>query len=307
MPRNLDLSLLRTFSMIAELGVFSKAAERLHFTQSAVSLQIKRLEEQFGRPLFERARRNNQLTEDGRVLLAYANRLLGINDDVVKHLIAPQIFGVVKIGVVEEFAVLRDLSRILERFIQAHEQVRLEICIDLTRHLLQDLLDESLHLAIGVRTRNDRGMADGDAFLRREHLLWVARDDFQIDEGAPLPLVVSPTPCIHRKAMLDALDRAQRSWCIVCHAPTAAAVISVVLSGMGICALSESMLVADLRVLTSCDGLPPLPDSEFVLYQAEMDLPQEAVALADVLVQYYGSQAPRGANRGVRPHIARAR
>ena len=292
MHRNLDVALLRALVTIVECGSFTRAGKRLCLTQSAVSLQVKRLEQRLGKVLFERSRRNVQLTEDGRRLLTYARRLLEINDDAIAHVLVPEVSGIVKFGVVEEFA-FHDLPQVLELFARIHSGIRLELHVDLTRHLLLKLETDELNIVVGKTRRTD---SHKGTVLKRERLLWVTGEGVTIDHEAPLPLIVSPAPCIHSQEMLDALDRENRAWRIVCHAPTMAGVRATVLAGLGVAALDESTVLPGMRVLTTVNGLPALPDNDIVLFTTQSELPAEAARLADFIIDRYGD-----------PRLARAR
>ena len=124
--RNLDIDLLRCFVTIADAGSFTRAGEQLGRTQSTVSLQIKRLEEQLGRAIFERSPRSLRLTADGERLLGTARKLLNLNDRAVAELFEPDIAGGVRLGVPEDFATAH-LPAVLAQFTRSHPLVELEV------------------------------------------------------------------------------------------------------------------------------------------------------------------------------------
>src|SRR5438874_807945 len=135
---NLDIDLLRTFAAVADSGSFTGAAQVVARTQSAVSMQVKRLEEALGRRVFERSSRALALTHEGEVLLDYARRMLALNDESVRRLAQPEIAGKVRLGVTEYF-VPNELPAILARFALAHPAVQLDVRMGLSRELRQDL------------------------------------------------------------------------------------------------------------------------------------------------------------------------
>lgn len=296
MRRNLDLTLLRTFVTIAETGAFTRAGDRLAITQPTVSLQIKRLEEVLDKRLFERSGRQVHLTESGRQLLAYARRMVEINDDAVAHLLAPDVSGIARLGVVEEFA-CGALPDVLAQFNRAHSGIHLELKVGLTRDLLADLDSGDLHLVIG-KTAGENG--PGRLPLMHEPLAWVTREDLALDPARPVPLIVSPAPCIHRQAMLDVLEQQGRSWEIVCHAPTLAGVRAVVLAGLAVSALDLSSVLPGMRILRETDGFLPLPDSHIVMFQGDDELPPAAARLAEFVAEAVGGAKVRSAPRAAR-------
>lgn len=279
MRRDLDLKLLRTFLTIGDCGGFTRAAERLHLTQSAVSNQLKRLEEHVGATLIARGGKVEALTEEGRVLQAYARRIIKINDEALAQLLPMSVSGLVRIGVVEEFATPR-FAAVLNAFNARHSAVKIELTVGLTRHLRIALERDELDLVVGKRPIG----ADGKGLpLYREKLVWVAHRDFRLASDEAVPLILSPAPCFHRAAVLDALEKAHHPWRIVCHAPTLTSVRTAVTACLGVSALDESAVTSQMRALGPKDGLPALPDNEVALYSASK--PSTASALICELIR----------------------
>jgi DNA-binding transcriptional LysR family regulator len=258
---NLDLDLVRTFATIAGTGNFTRAAETLRRQQSTISLQIQRLETALGQKLIERTPRSVRLTSEGETFLGYARRLLDLNDEVVSRISEPQMHGTVRLGTPEDFAT-RHLPEVLARFTQAYPAVALEVTCDLTLNLLERFRKGSFDLTL---IKRERGAArSGGIRVWREPLVWVTSErDFQSAEG-PLPLVVSPTPCVYRKRATEALDRARRDWRIAYTCGSLAGSIAAVKAGLGVTVLPKDMVPAGLHVV---DGgpLPDLKDTEIAL------------------------------------------
>lgn len=274
MPRtlqNLDLDLVRTFAAIAQSGSFTRAAEAMRRQQSTISLQVKRLEEQLGRKLLDRNPHAVKLTAEGETFLAYARRLLDLNDEVVARVNEPAMRGKVRLGTPEDFAT-RHLPSVLARFAQAYPSVALEVNCDLTLHLLERFRKGAYDLALVKRERATDG-----AGIRvwREPLVWVRgeRDFWPAKE--PLPLVVSPAPCVYRKRATEALDRAGRPWRVAYTCGSLAGSLAAVRAGLGMTVLPKEMVPCGLHII---DGkpLPDLKDTEIALLQNEhLSVPAE--------------------------------
>jgi DNA-binding transcriptional LysR family regulator len=267
MPRpltNLDLDLVRTFVTIAGVGNFTRAAETLRRRQSTISLQIQRLEDGLGQKLIDRTPRSVSLTSEGETFLAYARRLLDLNDEVVARVNEPHMHGIVRLGTPEDFAT-RHLPGVLARFAQAYPAVALEVTCDLTLNLLERFRKGAFDLALIKRER----LSDaGGIRVWREPLVWVRADrDFWATEGR-LPLVVSPAPCVYRKRATEALDRARRPWRIAYTCGSLAGSLAAVKAGLGMTVLPKDMVPPDLHII---DGkpLPDLKDTEIALLQKE--------------------------------------
>lgn len=262
---NLDLDLVRTFATIAGTGNFTRAAETLRRQQSTISLQVQRLESALGQKLIERNPRSVKLTSEGETFLGYARRLLDLNDEVVSRVNEPHMHGTVRLGTPEDFAT-RHLPDVLARFTQAYPAVALEVTCDLTLNLLERFRRGAFDLTLIKRER--AGAGPGGIRIWREPLVWVTSErDFWSAEG-PLPLVVSPTPCVYRKRATEALDRAHRAWRIAHTCGSLAGSIAAVKAGLGVTVLPKDMVPSGLHIV---DGrpLPDLKDTEIALLHRE--------------------------------------
>lgn len=264
MYRNLDLDLLRCFSTIAAEGSFTKAGDRLGRTQSTISLQVKRLEEQLGRTLFERTPRSLTITPDGERLLGPARELLRLNDITVANLTEPEFSGLVRLGVPEDFATAH-LPQVLAAFAEAHPLIELEVTCDLTLNLLDRFRAGHFDLVMVKREPSDELAG---VRVWREALLWVARPSLPIRELDPLPLVVSPDPCVYRKRACDALNAVGRRWRIAYTSTSLAGAQSAVKAGLGVTVLPQQMIPSGLVPAPREAGLPSLHDTEIALLEA---------------------------------------
>ncbi|WP_207458982.1 LysR substrate-binding domain-containing protein [Azospirillum sp. SYSU D00513] len=281
-----DLDLLRSFLTIVEAGSFTRAAERLGRTQSTVSLQVKRLEDGIGARLIEREGRGIELTPEGEILLAYARRLLGLANEACARLMEPDVGGLVRLGTPEDFATAH-LPDVLWRFSRAHPQVALEVKCDFTVNLLDGFARGEHDLVLCKR--EPQGPVGG-TMVWREPLVWVASDRLLLAPGAPIPLVLAPSPDIYRKRALGALDACGRPWRIAYTSPSLAGVQAAVRAGLGMTILSKDMLSAGFHIVGEEHGLPDLADTEIALYRAPGTLPKAVELLAEHIVRSLESE-----------------
>lgn len=264
-PRNLDIDLLRCFVTIADTSSFTRAGERLGRTQSAISLQLKRLEEQIGRTLVLRSPRSLSITPDGERLIGHARQILRLHDATVAEMFEPDIAGSVRVGVPEDFATAH-LPTVLAAFAQAHPLVELEVTCDLTLNLLERFHAGQFDLAL-VKRQPTQEQQDG-VRVWREPLVWVARDRTSAADYTRVPLVVSPEPCVYRKRATEALDAMGRPWRVAYTSTSLAGSLSAVRAGLGITVLPLEMVPSILTAVGPDAGLPPLYDTEIALIEA---------------------------------------
>lgn len=257
---NLDVDLLRTFVTIAQAGNFTRAAERLLRQQSTISLQMKRLEDALGQRLLDRTPRSVCLTPEGEAVLSYAQRILDLNDEMVSLVVEPLMQGNVRLGVPEDFA-SHHMTGILSRFAQAYPSVTLEVTCDLTLNLLAGFRSGNFDV---VLVKREQGAGTQGVRVWREPLVWVlGHHDFLAGSG-PLPLVVSPDPCVYRKRAINALNRARRRWRVAYTCASLAGTLAAVRAGLGIAVLPRDMVPHGLHV-TDGNPLPDLKDTEIAL------------------------------------------
>lgn len=259
--QNLDIDLLRAFTTVAEVGGFTRAADVLLRRQSTLSLQIKRLEEALGRRLLDRTSRRVRLTAEGESLLADARHMLDLNDRLVARLNEPAIAGTVRLGTPEDFATTH-LPQVLARFAQAYPAVQLEVTCDLTLNLMARFRQGDFDLVLVKREpeRSDRGVR-----VWREPLVWVAADRLAVPGQGPLPLVLSPPPCVYRKRATGSLNAARRPWRVAYSCASLAGQHAAVKAGLGMTVLPKDMVPAGLATIERREDLPDLHDTEIAL------------------------------------------
>ncbi|KAB8143132.1 LysR family transcriptional regulator [Chloroflexia bacterium SDU3-3] len=282
MPRhrtNLDLEALRSFVMGVELGSFAMAAERLSRSPSTLSGHLRRLEQQAGAPLFERAGRGLALTAQGEALLGYARRMLALNDEALDALRGADLRGGVRLGVQEDFAEGL-LAEVLARFGRTHSGVRLEVRVARNADLAARLAAGQLDLALLWGQPPDTAQV-----LRELPMAWIVGERATPPPGdAPLPLALFDTPCQFRTAATAALDSHGLAWRAALTSPSLAGLWAATAAGIGITARTRLGLPAGVRALAPGErGLPALPRIALALRTAE-DRPPPAVArLASIL------------------------
>lgn len=261
----LDLDQLRTFLAIAEAGSFTQAAAVVNKTQSAVSMQMRRLESRIGRPIFVREGRLSRLTEDGERLLQYARKMVRLNDETLSAFDESELAGHVRLGTPDDYAD-RFLPEIMARFSRSNPRAEIEVTCAPTPLLVQDLKVNRLDVAIisHVRSRGRRG----EEVVRREPLLWVSSARHGAHEERPLPLALGRATCDWRKFAIEALEADGRDYRVLYSSWSTAGVAAAVMAGLAVSVLPESALRPGMRVLSEREGLPRLPSCEIALLRS---------------------------------------
>jgi DNA-binding transcriptional LysR family regulator len=261
---SIDAGLLQAFMAVHRANGFTRAAEQLHLTQSAVSHQIRRLEELVGRPLFHRTTRRLGLTADGEEFLRHAQRILQAHDALQRHFRHSPIEGTVRFGVPESF-MSEGLPQLLQQFSRSCPHVRLEVSVGLTLDLATMVRERELDLAVVVSVA---GSTEG-TLLRRLPMVWAAAQGFRLARGASLPLAYSPPPCVCRQVSIDALEGAGIPWHGAFSSHSLQDLRQAALSGLAVATFSRDNLRPGMVVLDERDGLPALPMLDFTLAYGE--------------------------------------
>jgi DNA-binding transcriptional LysR family regulator len=276
----LDLDQLKTFVAICETGSFTRAADVVCKTQSAVSMQIRRLEDRVGRSLFARDGRQSRLTDDGERLLAHARRIVRLNDETLALFDEDELIGRARLGTPDDYAA-RFLPEILARFARSNPRAELNVVCAPTQTLIEQINDGELDLAIVTHVR-ELGPAE---VLRREPLLWVGSIRHAAHEIAPLPLALGKPTCTWRNSAQLALENAGIPYRLFFESWSATAIGAAVLCGLAITLLPESALRAGMRILGEAEGLPALPICEIGLIRARNHPTPVVEALAGHIVE----------------------
>src|ERR1700678_784170 len=277
----LDLELLRSFVSVVDSGGFTRAGERVHRTQSTVSQQIKRLEDDIGRPLLNRSGKDVTPPEAGERLWSYARRLLSLAEEARDVLAQPGHEGAVRLGVPEDFAAHR-LAKLLAAFSRSHPGLRLDVRADQSTYLRRDLERGDLDLALFKRAAGEKG---GIA-VWPERVHWVtSKNHPRHTDTGPVPLIGFPAGCLYRAGAIHALESAGRTWHTAYTSSNLAGIQAAIAAGMGLSILSEIAIQSDHRVLTAKDGFSPIDKTEVALV-ASPDASAATLRLADRLAEF---------------------
>jgi DNA-binding transcriptional LysR family regulator len=281
MPHLLDIDQLKTFVAIVDTGSFTKAADLVHKTQSAVSMQMKRLEERLGRPVFERDGRQSKLSEDGEKLLDYARRIVRLNLECLATFGDVDLTGRVRLGVPDDYAD-RYLPEILARFSRSNPRVEVTVVCEPTPMLSERVHAGDLDLAIITHVEAKGYVSE---IVRVEQLLWITSTRHCVHEETPLPLALGRPTCNWRQSATEAMERINRPFRVLYSSWNSNAVGAAVLAGLAVSVLPESAVRQGMRVLGPSDGFPALPSCNIGLMRNRHEPTALAEALAGHIVQ----------------------
>jgi len=250
---NLDTDLLRSFLAIVDTGNFTRAADRVGRTQSAVSMQMKRLEETLGKPMFVRDGRQMQLSGDGEKLVGYARRMIALNDTALAQFSQPELSGRVSLGIPDDY-VARFLPSVLAEFSSQHPQVELEVRTEPSVVLDASLASGELDLAL----LSCAAVSDHGEIIHREPMVWVTSAHHVVEEQTPIPLATTEPYCQMRRNALLALDAYDIAYRIAYIGRSYLSLQSFVLAGLAVSHIGESAVVPGMKVLDGAVGFPPI-------------------------------------------------
>jgi DNA-binding transcriptional LysR family regulator len=260
---NLEIHLLRTFVVAVEAGAFVRAANLVGRTPSAVSLQIDRLEECVGQPIFQRDGRGFALTSAGEQLLSYARRMLALNDETVCAMQKAQQAQTVRLGLPEDFARCW-LPAVLVQFTEVMPNVTIEVRTHTSANLLAAMQRGDLDLAVVFGNQDCKGAQ----VLAELPTVWVGPPEMSTYKpDGPIPLILFSPPCLMRTLALESLERARLAWRVALISPGLAGQWAAVKAGIGISLRVHAFVPSDLAVLGYANGLPSLPNSVLTLHE----------------------------------------
>ena len=281
---SLDVDLLKTFLAIADTGSFTRAADEVSKTQSAVSMQMKRLEDLLERPIFARDGRQSRMTADGERLVEHARRIVALNDQTVALFTKPDLTGVLRFGTPDDYAD-RFLPEILARFSRTHPMVQVDVDCKGSAGLQEMVKRGELDLAVVT------GCSDvvPDQVVRRESLVWVGSSRHSVHLADVLPVAVSQSGCSWRALVTDALEQAGRRFRIAYASANSNAVNAAVLAGLAVGAVPEICVRPGMRILGSREGFPPLASFDIGIIRKSGRTSPAAVALTHHITESLGS------------------
>lgn len=276
---NVSLDSLRTLVTTQDAGGVGRASVRLGRTPSAISLQMKRLQDEIGVQLFTKQGRKQLLTEQGEIALRYARRVLELNDEMIDVLRGSSLSGVVRIGFAQDFAA-NVLPLVIERFSGLYPLVKLEITVDRGQVLLQSLNSGDLDLALtlgGPQSKTGQ-------VLSQLPLHWMASPKFKKRTNQPLPLALFNPPCLCQTRGLESLQDAGRSWRAAMTSPSLPGLWAAVSAGLGLTARTALGLPEDVQPIDL--GLPPLGEMPVVLHRRRNLRTPNAMRFAEITEEF---------------------
>jgi DNA-binding transcriptional LysR family regulator len=301
LPQGMDTDLLRAFVLIAEGHSFTQAAARVGRTQSAVSMQVKRLEEMLGQPVLSRSKGGTvELTPHGQYLLTRARQILALNDEVLTTFRAPQIAGTVRLGTPDDYA-FAYLPPILKRFAETHPAVQVDVVCSPSGELIRRLKADEIDLTLVSDGHQPRGWPSVE--LWRGPLVWVTATRFAPHRQDPLPLALADREpflargqdCEWAGAAVRALEKAGRRYRIAYTSASQIGTHAPVLAGLAVTVSTLSWLPEGLRPMRPEEGMPRLP--EFGILMLKGKQPHQPVT--DALAAHIEESFVRDVNRAV--------
>ena len=286
----LDTDQLRSFLAIVDEGSFTRAAERVHKTQSAVSMHVRRLEEQLGCALFVKQGRGARLTAEGEQLIDYARRILSEEAGAIAALSKKGLRGAVRFGVPDDYAEAF-LSDILLRFNHRHPLVEIAVSCENSIELAALVRAGALDLALVT----DFEGLEGFELVREEPLRWVVSTRFKAPVGEPMPLAVGSASCIWRRVADQALEGRRDRVRSLFVSRNYSAIGAVVRAGLAATVLPEGLAIDGLRAIGEAEGLPPLPLTRMGLIRRGGSVSRETTALADAVRETVGAVGRKAA------------
>lgn len=296
---SLDIDQLKTFLAIIETRNFTKAADRVAKTQSAVSMQVKKLEETLGKQLFLREGRTISISDHGQRLISYARDIVEKSNEAIAAFDENALRGSVYLGTADDYAE-RFLPGILAGFSQSNPLVEVSVICEDTNGLIHHIREGELDVAIV--THNFSSIQN--ELLRKEPLLWVTSANHTVQDSDPVPLALGSPNCGWRKSAVDALAKSGRAFRMLYSSSSATVLTSAVLSGLAVAVLPESALRRGMRILTERDGFPALPQCEIGLLRGRREANEVTEALVKHIRKSLNAISPPGYDHdGVRVDI----
>jgi DNA-binding transcriptional LysR family regulator len=293
-PAGLDPDLLRTFAFIAEEGSFTRAAQLVGRTQSAVSMQVQRLESALGQRLLMRSKGGAvSLTPHGRFLLGRAREVLALNDEIWSTFRAPALQGAVRLGTPDDYA-LRYLPQILRRFADSQPAVEVEVLCLPSSELVERLRGGELDLTLLTEGHEPKHWPAHE--LWRGPLLWITSERHAPHRLDPLPIAVAHHECSWRRAAVRALERSGRHYRVAYSSASQAGTYAPVIAGLAVTVSTLSWLPEGLRPMRPDEGLPVLSDTAILMLKGREPRQPVTDVLADYIAETFRREpAPRSA------------
>ena len=258
----MNIDQLKTFIAVVETNSFTQAAKTICRTQSAVSLQIKRLEEELGVSLLARFAKSFKLTRSGKDLLQYAKKIIRMHDEAILYISNREMLGHIRIGAPEDY-ISPFLTRTLSRFSKMHPQVKVDVIANQSVNLKKAVEQADLDFAICTEIR------EGGNVVMQEPLAWISSPKHrQHETKGQIPLAVSYEGCPYRRWATGSLESAGRDFRINYTSPTSPGIMAAVRVGFSVAILGVTFIPDDLILIGAAENFPPLPMSSLTLHRA---------------------------------------
>ncbi len=277
---NLHIDFLRTFIAVTDTKGFTRAGRQVNRSQSAVSMQIKRLEDEVGKPLFERIGKTVKLTTDGSLLIKYARRIVKEHDDAVMALSKPALKGFIRFGSPEHYTA-GVLPKLLARFASSYPDVLVEMHCE-NSDKIKESVDRG-ELDIGLCTQ----ISEGGQVIYHDPVVWVTDPGFIVQKNKALSLAVFEDDCIFRSWALAALEQAGIEYRIVYVSRSISGILDAVRAGLAIAPIVKSNVPPDLKTVGIENGLPVLPISNVALHTVKAPTPETVTCFAGYLIKAF--------------------
>jgi len=268
---DLQIDWLKCFVAVVDAGSLTAAAGEIHRSQSAVSMQIRKLEEALQQRLLDRDARNLHLTPEGQTLLSYARRIIDLEAEAKAGIRGDELTGRVRLGVPDDYAA-KYLTPVLRRFAPRHSGVEIELNCEQSTALIPRVAAGELDLALISRDNARRG-----TLLFHEPLVWVGSEQFELWRRDPLPVAVYESASLARRSALDTLSKQGRRYKLVYNSSSLAGQIAAVESGLAIAVLTQCCVPGHLQILGPEQGLGPLEPMEVAVYRSQASRGSKAV------------------------------
>ncbi len=285
--RELQIDWLKCLVAVVDAGSLSSASAQIHRSQSAVSMQIKKLESAAGCRLLVRGPRQLQLTHQGQLLLGYARRLLDLHAQAQAALQGEVVSGLVRLGVPDDYA-SKYLTPVLKRFAPRHGGVEIHLDCEQSTALIPRVARGELDLALVSRDHTRRG-----TLLFHEPMVWVGSPQFEVWQRDPLPIAVYEETSLGRRSAIQSLALQGRAYKVVYASSSLAGQIAAVESGLAVAALTQCSAPAQLQLLGAEQGLGPMEPMQVAVLRSQASKASQAVdSLQRMLVQTLRQAAP---------------
>ncbi len=284
----LDSDVLQSFVAIAESGSFTRAAHQVFRTPAALSMQIKRLEEQLGQQLFIREARQVRLTAEGEILLSYSRRLLKLNQEAVSQFLSPALSGKVRFGMSDDVGT-RILPSVLGQFARTHPGIQVDVMVGRSTDMIKQLDLGKLDLVLVTGGNEGQDESRGKV-VHTEPLVWAGREGGIATQQSPLPVALAERGCVWRRLALAALDQEGIPYRIAYVNESTAGQEAALIADLAVGPMPRSLIRPPLSPLTSNSTLPALGDYQMIMIQHPRSTPAVS-AIAGYVADSFAQQS----------------